>query len=262
MNDEVANEGAVSNWNRSAAKLTSRTNKDFRKRWSKVCEHIKKRAWNAAEDKQPKKAVEQFGYREWNAQDNEKLLVAVDLCGRNWTTIHNEKFPGRSATDIKNRYVTLNRQRHDTGDQSSSYPLLKMVDSFRVPHDLSDGALPNQEQDYLIFAINITSGSHTSFDPSLAPAANHSINPFHSSDTDYSDLYFNLDNHDPTNGLLDLSQGHRSPSSQRARLALATHRPEWPLGLLYFHDAQLLVVAILLHPDTQLFRPNVHLLDA
>ena len=63
MNDEVVNEGAVSDWNRIAANLPARTNKDCRKRWSKVCEHIKKGAWSAAEDEQLKKAVEQFGYR-------------------------------------------------------------------------------------------------------------------------------------------------------------------------------------------------------
>ncbi|MCJ1294409.1 hypothetical protein MMC34_005967 [Xylographa carneopallida] len=258
---QLENEGAVSDWNRIAAKLPARTNKDCRKRWSKVCEHIKKGAWSAAEDEQLRKAVEQFGYRwtfaaqrvenrhadqcakrwhyfldpkldhsEWNAQDDEKLLATVDVCGRNWTTIHDEKFPGRSATDIKNRYVILNRRRRETGDRpSSSYPPLPTVDSSsklaatdpetdkspESPDSLSDGALPSQEDDYLTFAMNVTTdSSHPSFEQTLAPTATHNPSAFHPSDTDYSHLYFHQDNHDPSSNLLDLSpQDHHSPSS-------------------------------------------------
>lgn len=56
-------QGALKDWNAIAAKLPGRTNKDCRKRWSKVCEHVKKGAWSSAEDKRLRAAVEQYGFR-------------------------------------------------------------------------------------------------------------------------------------------------------------------------------------------------------
>ncbi|MCJ1462394.1 hypothetical protein MMC07_000995 [Pseudocyphellaria aurata] len=56
-------EGTLKDWNRIAAKLPGRTNKDCRKRWSKVCENIKKGAWDSAEDERLQNAVQFYGPR-------------------------------------------------------------------------------------------------------------------------------------------------------------------------------------------------------
>jgi hypothetical protein len=43
-------------------------------------------------------------HSKWSEQDDEKLLRAVKVHGRNWKTISMAVFPTRSGTDIKNRY--------------------------------------------------------------------------------------------------------------------------------------------------------------
>jgi Myb-like DNA-binding domain len=55
--------GSINDWNRIAAKLPGRTNKDCRKRWSKIPDHINKGVWSNAEDQRLKSGVKTFGYR-------------------------------------------------------------------------------------------------------------------------------------------------------------------------------------------------------
>lgn len=50
-------------WNHIATKLSGRTNKDCRKRWSKIAENVNKGTWSAAEDQRLKHAVAKFGTR-------------------------------------------------------------------------------------------------------------------------------------------------------------------------------------------------------
>lgn len=59
----AVSQGSLNDWNRIAAKLPGRTNKDCRKRWSKIPGHIKKGVWSNAEDQKLKSAVKKFGYR-------------------------------------------------------------------------------------------------------------------------------------------------------------------------------------------------------
>lgn len=56
-------QGRIRDWNRIAAKLVGRTNKDCRKRWGKVCQQLKKGAWCDSEDERLLSAVGRFGYR-------------------------------------------------------------------------------------------------------------------------------------------------------------------------------------------------------
>lgn len=54
----------IKDWNRIAAKLPGRTNKDCRKRWvNKVCGSLKKGAWNKEEDERLRDAVSIHGQR-------------------------------------------------------------------------------------------------------------------------------------------------------------------------------------------------------
>lgn len=53
----------VKEWNHIATKLSGRTNKDCRKRWTKIAENVNKGTWSAAEDKRLKQAVAKFGMR-------------------------------------------------------------------------------------------------------------------------------------------------------------------------------------------------------
>ena len=42
-------------------------------------------------------------HSEWSTVEDERLLVAVEQCGRDWKTITTKIFPGRSPTNVKNR---------------------------------------------------------------------------------------------------------------------------------------------------------------
>ena len=44
-------------------------------------------------------------HSEWIPKDDARLLTAVEIYGRNWKIIGTKEFPGRSATDLKNRSV-------------------------------------------------------------------------------------------------------------------------------------------------------------
>jgi hypothetical protein len=53
----------LKDWNHIATKLSGRTNKDCRKRWTKIAENVNKGTWSAAEDKRLRQAVAKFGMR-------------------------------------------------------------------------------------------------------------------------------------------------------------------------------------------------------
>jgi hypothetical protein len=53
-------------------------------------------------------------HTKWEAEDDQKLLRAVEEFGRSWTRISEKRFPTRSPTDIKNRFV-IKVLPHDDG---------------------------------------------------------------------------------------------------------------------------------------------------
>lgn len=55
--------GSLNDWNRVAAKLPGRTNKDCRKRWSKIGEEVKKGPWDRNEDDRLRNAVREHGHK-------------------------------------------------------------------------------------------------------------------------------------------------------------------------------------------------------
>ena len=56
-------DGSVQNWNDIAILLPGRTNKDCRKRWSKIQVDIRKGAWTRDEDERLQQAVQQIGVK-------------------------------------------------------------------------------------------------------------------------------------------------------------------------------------------------------
>lgn len=56
-------DGSVQNWNDIAVLLPGRTNKDCRKRWSKVQLDIRKGSWTQDEDERLQQAVQQIGVK-------------------------------------------------------------------------------------------------------------------------------------------------------------------------------------------------------
>ena len=56
-------DGSVPNWNDIAVLLPGRTNKDCRKRWSKIQLDIRKGAWTRDEDERLQQAVQQIGVK-------------------------------------------------------------------------------------------------------------------------------------------------------------------------------------------------------
>lgn len=56
-------DGSVQNWNDIAVLLPGRTNKDCRKRWSKIQVNIRKGPWTQDEDERLQQAVQQIGVK-------------------------------------------------------------------------------------------------------------------------------------------------------------------------------------------------------
>ncbi|KAL3493897.1 hypothetical protein BJX62DRAFT_234753 [Aspergillus germanicus] len=130
------------NWSAIAEKLPGRSNKDCRKRWTKISLSSRKGTWSGTEDHLLRKAVTKVGFQwtkvaemvgsrhpdqcakrwhhsldpnvkrgPWAPDEDAALLDAVQRVGRDWKEIGRELFSSRSTTDIKNRYVILSRRR-------------------------------------------------------------------------------------------------------------------------------------------------------
>ena len=56
-------QGSRKDWNRIAAKLVGRTNKDCRKRWLKVHKTLQRGPWDGTEDARLRQGVQLYGFR-------------------------------------------------------------------------------------------------------------------------------------------------------------------------------------------------------
>ncbi|KAL9005012.1 MAG: hypothetical protein Q9188_002193 [Gyalolechia gomerana] len=54
----------------------------------------------------------------WLPEADGRLLAAVAQYGRTWKAIGEKEFPGRSATELKNRYISVHRKRQQNGQPS------------------------------------------------------------------------------------------------------------------------------------------------
>ncbi|DAA76248.1 TPA_exp: Uncharacterized protein A8136_0920 [Trichophyton benhamiae CBS 112371] len=136
--------GAATDWQKIAAGLPGRSNKDCRKRWFNVLSGgLRKGAWSPEEDSYlrdavriegkswmrvaqhvPQRTADQCAKRwqhfldptldrsEWTSEENERLLRAVQQHGRRWLDIRNQYLPLRSPNALKNQYSILMR-RHE-----------------------------------------------------------------------------------------------------------------------------------------------------
>ncbi|KAF3484371.1 transcriptional activator [Arthroderma uncinatum] len=136
--------GTAADWQKVAAALPGRSNKDCRKRWFNVLSGgLRKGAWTSEEDAYlrdavriegkswmrvaqhvPQRTADQCAKRwqhfldptldrsEWTADENERLLRAVQQHGRRWLDIRNQYLPLRSPNALKNQYSILLR-RHE-----------------------------------------------------------------------------------------------------------------------------------------------------
>lgn len=60
----LVNQGGIKDWNRIAAELSGRTNKDCRKRWyNKVAGGLRKGPWQTEEDHRLREAIKEHGQR-------------------------------------------------------------------------------------------------------------------------------------------------------------------------------------------------------
>ncbi|OTA82982.1 hypothetical protein M434DRAFT_24887 [Hypoxylon sp. CO27-5] len=132
---QLAGDKIVKDWNRIAAKLPGRTNKDCRKRWvNSVCGSLKKGAWNEDEDERLLSGIVKHGQRwtlvanevgfrspdqcakrwqsnldpnlergSWTAVEDELLMSLVEEKGREWKMIKERSFARRSGNELKNR---------------------------------------------------------------------------------------------------------------------------------------------------------------
>ncbi|KAL9079387.1 MAG: hypothetical protein Q9157_001733 [Trypethelium eluteriae] len=169
--------GSISDWKTIASKISGRSNKDCRKRWSKIGNSIVKGPWEVGEDERLQQAVAVHGFRwsqvseqvrtrnadqcvkrwshsldpnvdrsSWKPDEDKRLLDAVAECGRSWTTIAETRFQRRSTTDIKNRYAIIKR-RLSQKKTAQAHPVYELgseneleLDSEADEGSLSEGA--------------------------------------------------------------------------------------------------------------------------
>ncbi|MDI1486707.1 MAG: hypothetical protein OHK93_005967 [Ramalina farinacea] len=123
-------------------------------------------------------------HSEWIPEDDARLLAAVALHGRVWKTIGEREFPGRSATELKNRFVTINRKRQQKQSAAS----------------LISCSSPNSS------TTNNTSSFNVEVDLDLDMEDSGSSPPTSLSESaDFSDKDFNSDILRPTYSPLDFS---------------------------------------------------------
>ncbi|KAI2624986.1 hypothetical protein GGR54DRAFT_594404 [Hypoxylon sp. NC1633] len=171
LHDETRKQAAAGNikdWNRIAANLPGRTNKDCRKRWvNKVCGSLKKGAWNEDEDERLLSAVAKCGqkwalvanevgfrspdqcakrwqsnldpnleHRGWTTEEDELLLSLVQENGREWKMIQEANFSRRSTNELKNRYTGLSKRAKHSYTRSKS--IYSSSSSSEVLDDVED----------------------------------------------------------------------------------------------------------------------------
>ncbi|KND89110.1 Transcriptional activator Myb [Tolypocladium ophioglossoides CBS 100239] len=148
-------------WNRVAASLPGRTNKDCRKRWvNRLCGERKMGPWDREEDKLLLEAIGNYGPRwtviashvgsrspdqcakrwqfkldpkldrgRWSTTEDQLLLKSVAEYGREWKRIQDDRYPGRSRNDLKNRYTILTRRSNtESRTRVASDPRRHVVD--------------------------------------------------------------------------------------------------------------------------------------
>ncbi|KAL9101936.1 MAG: hypothetical protein Q9163_002850 [Psora crenata] len=142
--------GSLRDWKLIATKLPDRTNKDCRKRWSKICDSVNKGPWKPREDKLLEEAIAEVGphtecakrwrhfldpdldHSRWEAEDDARLCAAVLKYGSNWRKVVEEEFPERSPTNVKNRYAViknLRRRRKDSAATPASFDVAGDIES-------------------------------------------------------------------------------------------------------------------------------------
>lgn len=61
-------------------------------------------------------------HEQWDKDEDERLLAAVATQGRCWKVISETEFPQRSPTDIKNRYIIIQRKLKQEENKQSKRP--------------------------------------------------------------------------------------------------------------------------------------------
>ncbi|BCS26795.1 SANT/Myb-like DNA-binding domain-containing protein [Aspergillus puulaauensis] len=138
---DVGGDQGAMKWSVIADSLPGRSNKDCRKRWTKISSSSRKGTWSTAEDHLLRKGVAMFSFQwtrvaeivvtrqpdqcakrwhhsldpnvkrtPWSNEEDSILIGAVQNIGRDWKDVGRQYFPSRSTTDIKNRYVILSRR--------------------------------------------------------------------------------------------------------------------------------------------------------
>ncbi|KAI9642918.1 hypothetical protein NHQ30_008652 [Ciborinia camelliae] len=131
-------------WTSVADAVTTRTNKDCRKRWFKL-RGGKRGPWTVNEDHRLQEGVQKHGSRwtlvakmvktrnpdqcakrwqhcldpsldhsEWTNEKDIQLVTAVTCFGTNWKDIKKVVFPRRSTANLKNRHTALIRRNNES----------------------------------------------------------------------------------------------------------------------------------------------------
>ncbi|KAI0123256.1 Homeodomain-like protein [Xylariales sp. AK1849] len=135
---QLDRDGKIQNWTDVAILLPGRTNKDCRKRWSKIQLDIRKGAWTHEEDERLQQAIQKLGFKwsqvativqsrnadqcskrwhhalrpdfkhsPWTPEEDRKLLKAMEKHRNDWKQIGIQELPDRSTHEIRNRSVKV-----------------------------------------------------------------------------------------------------------------------------------------------------------
>ncbi|KAI9375906.1 hypothetical protein BJX61DRAFT_539361 [Aspergillus egyptiacus] len=205
LQEEVKNQAAelgskhARNWSAIAERLPGRSNKDCRKRWTKISLSSRKGTWSGAEDHLLRKAVARLGFRwtkvaemvgsrhpdqcakrwrysldpnvkrsPWTPDEDEALVGAVQRIGRDWKEIGRQLFATRSTTDIKNRYVILSRRRDSPRQEAGTVqlPSSKCFSELQTPSPCVDLSISTPYSASDMFDLN-TDDPVPSYSPDL-----------------------------------------------------------------------------------------------
>ncbi|ORY66164.1 Homeodomain-like protein [Pseudomassariella vexata] len=171
--ETVREHGSVQNWNDIALLLPGRTNKDCRKRWSKVQMDIRKGAWTPEEDARLQQAVQQLGFNylvqsrnadqcakrwqhvlgpdfkhsPWTPEEDRRLREAIGRYGKNWKQIGLTDLPDRSTHDIRNRSLVLGRRSRNSLSKRSittQHPTRSFNESSSMTYGMTYGIDQNK----------------------------------------------------------------------------------------------------------------------
>ena len=126
--DKVSSQGP-SNWNEISSFVPERTAKQCRERWHN---HL----------------MGGFKKGDWSEEEDRIIKLSHSMFGNQWSSI-SKNLPGRSVTDIKNRFNSLGKVDKRAGSSETMFETYSSVDSYEFPTENENIKLSSEQQNNL-----------------------------------------------------------------------------------------------------------------